>query len=597
VPKIAAATLPTAAGAPTRTIQAASVSAPAPVLSTRIYTHQTSTDFSTPARALIAAISGAVLLLLLFISIATVRSIVLPIQQFMSTTARLAAGDAAARFERGGIREIDSLAASLNEMASTLEAAQAITREYQGALEVRIEDRSRRLQHLAEHDLVTGLPNRRHLMKHLERVLQPAAATSALVAVFFLDLDNFKNINDTMGHTFGDRVLQAVAARLSRLTASDSFAARLGGDEFSVVNCNCESVEQVIQRGTALVNAFQSHLMVEGRELVVSISVGASIYPEHENSAEALLSAADAALFRAKSLGRNQLELFNRDLLKRVSERYSTEQGLRRALDHNEFELVFQPEVNFDIGGIKLVEALLRWRLPDGRRISPMQFLPVAQESGLIAPIGDWVLRSAIECAAKWHHSSWPDVRVAINVAASQLLGKDFAQRVQRILLQYKLPPRCIEVELTETVLQTGSAIIDTLRELRELDIGVALDDFGTGFSSLASLQHLPLTRVKLDQSLIAAIDRDPRALAIARAITDLCGKLGLDVTAEGIERPEQLRILLEHRSMCLQGFLISYPMEADSVAAAVADMPEQMQSLFLAACVNVDSGQSLARC
>jgi predicted signal transduction protein with EAL and GGDEF domain len=277
-----------------------------------------------------------------------------------------------------------------------------------------------------------------------------------------------------MGHTFGDRVLQAVATRLSLLTATDAFAARLGGDEVSVVDCNCESVEQVIQRGTALVNAFPSPLAVEGRELLVGISVGASIYPEHETSAEALLSAADAVLFHAKSLGRNQLNLFSRDLLKTVSERFSTEQGLRRAIDRNEFELVFQPEVSFDLGGIKLVEALLRWRLPDGRRISPMQFLPVAQESGLIVTIANWVLRSAIKSAAKWHHSSWPDVRVAINVAARQLLSRDFAQRAQRLLLQYKLPSRCIEIELTETVLQTGSAIIDTLRELRELDIAVA---------------------------------------------------------------------------------------------------------------------------
>jgi diguanylate cyclase (GGDEF)-like protein len=594
-PKIPIVTPPLTAATLTSTIQTVSMSAPAHVLGARIYTHQISTDFATRTRALIAAVSGAVLLVLLFISVTTVRSIVLPIRQFRATTARLASGDAAARFERGGIREIDSLAASLNEMASTFEAAQTITREYQGALEVRIEDRSRRLQHLAEHDLVTGLPNRRHLMRHLEEVLETAAATRALVAMFFFDLDNFKNINDTMGHTFGDRVLQAVATRLSRLSAPGAFTARLGGDEFSVVDCNCESIEQVIQRGTAFVNAFQRPLTVEGRELLVNISVGASIYPEHETSAEALLSAADAALFHAKSLGRNQLKLFSRDLLERVSENYSTEQGLRRALDRNEFELVFQPEVNFDFGGIKLVEALLRWRLPGGRRLSPMQFLPVALESGLIAPIGDWVLRAAIESAAKWHHSSWPDVRVAINVAASQLMSTDFAQRVQRLLLQYQLPPRCIEIELTETALQTGSAIMDTLRQLRELDIGVALDDFGTGFSSLASLQHLPLTRVKLDQSLIAAIDTDPRALAITQAITDLCEKLGLEVTAEGIERPEQLRILLQHRSMCLQGYLISYPVEIDSVASAVANMPEQMQSMFLAACVNADSARSLA--
>jgi diguanylate cyclase (GGDEF)-like protein len=590
VPKLPVSALPTAGVTPTDMTPAVSVLAAEPLLSARSYTHQTSTDFLTLARVTIAAISGAVLVLLLIVSIATVRSIVRPIRQFMATTARLASGDATARFERGGVREIDSLAVSLNEMASTLETAQAITREYQGALEVRIEDRTRQLQHLAEHDLITGLPNRRQLMKHLDQVLRQGAATGALVAVFFIDLDNFRNVNDTMGHTFGDRVLQAVAKRLALVTATDGFAGRLGGDEFSVVNCNCESIEQVIQRGSALVNAFQSPLLVEGRELLVSISVGASIYPEHETTAEALLSAADAALFHAKSLGRNQLNLFSRDLQRTVSEKFSTAQALRRAIDRNEFELVFQPEVSFDLGGIKLVEALLRWRLPDGRRVSPMQFLPVAQEAGLIAPIGDWVLRSAIESAAKWHHASWPDVRVAINVAASQLLSRDFGQRVQQLLLQYELPPRCIEIELTESVLQTGSAVIDTLRELRELGIGVALDDFGTGFSSLASLQHLPLTRVKLDQSLIAGIDRDPRALAIARAITDLCDKLGLEVTAEGIERPEQLGLLLEHRSMCLQGFLISYPIERDSVAAAVANMPEQMQSLFLGATVTVDS-------
>ncbi|MGH8137587.1 MAG: putative bifunctional diguanylate cyclase/phosphodiesterase [Steroidobacteraceae bacterium] len=549
---------------------------------TRIYTQKTSGDFSSLDRAIIAAISAAVLILLLAVSIATARSIVLPIRQFMATTGRLTGGDAAARFERGGISELDALAISLNQMASTLESAQSITREYQGSLELRIEERTRQLQHLAEHDLLTGLPNKRQLVAHLDATLQRAAAASAPVAVFFLDLDNFKNINDSMGHTFGDRVLQAVAKRLTLVTAPDGFAARLGGDEFTVVYSRSESVERLTQYGVALVNAFHKPLRVEGRELLISISVGASIYPEHETSPEALLSAADAALFQAKNLGRNQLCLFSRELLQTASEKFNTEQGLRRAVERNEFELVFQPEVNFEIGGIKLVEALLRWRLPNGRRISPMQFLSTAQESGLITRIGDWVLRSAIESAAKWHHGTWPDVRVAINVSASQLLSKDFAQRVQQLLLEHRLPPRCIEIELTETVLQTGATTIDTLRELRQLDIAVALDDFGTGFSSLASLQHLPLTRVKLDQSLIAAIDTDQRALAITSAITSLCEKLGLEVTAEGIERPEQLRLLLEHRSMCLQGYLISHPIDGDSVTAAIATMPERLQSLFL---------------
>ena len=586
---------PATAVVPNSHIDAVPVLSPTPVPTTRIYTHQTSTAFSTLTRATIAAISAAVLVLLLTVSIATVRSIVLPIRQFMATTARLAAGDSSARFERGGIREIDSLAVSLNEMAATLESAQAITREYQGLLEVRIEERSRQLEYLAAHDLLTGLPNRRQTVKHLEESLQQGSG--AAVAVFFLDLDNFKNINDSMGHAFGDRVLQAVARRLTLLTAPKGVAGRLGGDEFSVVTRNCESIEQVIEHGNSLVDAFQTPLLVEGRELLVTISAGASIYPAHETSAEALLSAADAALFQAKSLGRNQLSLFSHELLKVVSEKFNTEQALRRAVERNEFELVFQPEVNLDLGGIKLVEALLRWRLPDGQRISPMQFLPTAQEFGLITSIGNWVLQSAIASAAKWHQGPWPDVRIAINVSASQLLEKDFSQRLQRLLLHHELPPRCVEIELTETVLQTGPVIIDTLRELRELGVGVALDDFGTGFSSLASLQHLPLTRVKLDRSLVAAIDRDPRARAIATTIIELCEKLGLEVTAEGIETPEQLRLLLEYRSICLQGYLISCPIEDDSVARAVATMPDQMPLLLLAASppANSDAAQAAA--
>jgi diguanylate cyclase (GGDEF)-like protein len=491
------------------------------------------------------------------------------------------------------MREIDSLAVSLNDMAATLETAQAITREYQGFLEVRIEERTRQLQHLAEHDPLTGLPNRRRLIKHLEAVLHQS--TGAPVAVFFLDVDNFKNFNDSRGHSAGDRVLQAVGRRLAQLTAPDSFAARLGGDEFSVVSCDCESIEQVIQRGNALVDAFHRPLLVEGRELLVTVSVGASIYPVHDTSTEALLSAADAALFRAKHLGRNQLSLFSRDLLTTVSEKFNTEQALRRAIDRKEFELVFQPEVSFDLGRIKLVEALLRWRLPDGRRVTPMQFLPTAQEFGLITAIGDWVLQSAVESAAKWHHGSWPEVRIAINVSASQLLSEDFAPRLQHLLLQHKLPPQCIEIELTENVLQTGPAVIDTLRELRELDIAVALDDFGTGFSSLSSLQHLPLTRVKLDQSLIANIDTDPRAFTIASSIIGLCEKLGLELTAEGVERPKQLRLLLEHRSICIQGFLICRPIENDSVIAAVANMPEKLSLLSLEASADAASKAELA--
>ena len=251
-------------------------------------------------------------------------------------------------------------------------------------------------------------------------------------------------------------------------------------------------------------------------------------------------------------------------------------------MDRGEFELLFQPEVNFDALGTKLVEALLRWRLPDGRHVSPADFLAVAEESGLIMTISDWVLRSAVQSAAKWHYGPWPDVRIAVNVSARQLLDPTFVERLQHLLQEFKLPSRCIEIELTENVLQTGPATIETLRQLRALGVAIALDDFGTGYSSLASLEQLPLTRVKLDRSLIQSIDTSDRSLAIARAIVGLCGSLGLEVTAEGVERAEQLALLLDYPSICVQGYLICAPVNAEAIPRTVGEMPQQLHSLLL---------------
>jgi diguanylate cyclase (GGDEF)-like protein len=543
-------------------------------------TTQARYGFTSSDRALIGGISAAVLLLLLAVSIRTVYSIVRPIREFLSTSYRLTRGDAAARFPRGGLRELDSLAIALNEMAATLETAQAITREYSGGLELRLQERTRQLEQLARSDLLTGLPNTQQLMQHLEELVGDAAGAGHHVAVFLLGLDNFKDVNDTMGHSFGDQLLRAVAGRLTSFVGSTGFVARIGGDEFAIVHAGSETREQLANYGTEVIAAFRAPLEVEGRELLITLSAGFCSYPQDGSSAELLVKAADAALFRAKEQGRDQLSAFSPELLESASEKFNTAQGLRRALERNELELVYQPEVSLESGGVHSVEALLRWSLPDGRRLSPMQFLSSAQESGLINRIGDWVLRSAIERAAAWHQGAWPGVRVAINVSASQLLSGSFGQRVRDLLAEHRLPPHCIEIELTETVLQTGAACIDALRELRETGVGVALDDFGTGFSSLASLQHLPLTRVKLDQTLIAAIDSDSRALAIANAIAGLSGKLGLAITAEGIERSNQLALLLEHRSICVQGYLLSRPVEADAVPAMVSAMPQRLNAL-----------------
>ncbi len=528
------------------------------------------------------AVGAVALIAVSAVSIVTVRSLAAPVRQFMSTLARLTSGDADSRFVSSGIEEFDVIAAAFNDMADKLAAAHALAKEYQTQLEVRVDERTRQLQYLAEHDPLTGLPNRRQLLTYLGAAIK-TAPTQSQVAVFFLDLDNFKNINDSMGHAFGDLVLKGISHRLREATGGPGgFASRLGGDEFTVIYETPAGMADIARVGSELVSAFQRPMLIEGRELLVSISVGASVYPDHASTPDALLRAADAALFNAKTSGRSRLSMFNHELLETASLKFRIEQGLRRAVDRGEFELLFQPEVSYETFGTKIVEALLRWRLPDGRHVSPAEFLEVAEETGLITNINEWVLRSAIQCCAKWHHGVWPDARVAVNVSARQLLDSRFVENLQRLLTEYRLPSDCIEIELTENVLQTGPATIDTLRQLREIGISIALDDFGTGYSSLASLERLPLTRVKLDRSLIASIDTSTRSLAITRAIVGLCENLDLEVTAEGIERPEQLALLLAHRSMSLQGYLISQPLNSDAVPEAVTAMPELMQSFLL---------------
>jgi diguanylate cyclase (GGDEF)-like protein len=528
-------------------------------------------------------VSAGTLMLLLWLSVRTVMSVVGPVRRMRAATLRLAGGEGVVQVARGGIRELDDLAISFNQMARQLADAKAMARNYQERLEAKVNLRTRELQHLAEHDPLTQLPNRRQLFTHLKGAIARAEAGGSYVGVFFVDLDNFKNINDSLGHAFGDLVLSAIAERLRARAGPAGFAARLGGDEFTIVCGGVISVEGIDAFGRDLVRAFQQPVAVDGRHLMISISVGASLYPDHGSDAEELLRAADAALFRAKALGRSQLTMFSPALLEAASAKFSTEQGLRFALERGEFELVFQPEIDATTLTMSLVEALLRWRLPDGRLTSPSEFLAIAEESGLIMEISDWVLRSSIEAAASWHHGAWPEARVAINLSSRQLLDVRFVERVMDLLREHRLPARCIEIELTENVLQTGAATIEVLRQLRDQGVAIALDDFGIGYSSLASLEQLPLTRVKLDRVLIASIHSSTRSAAIARALVGLCHNIGLEVTAEGIECPEQLALLAELAPIHLQGYLLARPVPAEGILSLRGSLPNHLTSLLLA--------------
>ncbi|HEY2679418.1 MAG TPA: EAL domain-containing protein [Steroidobacteraceae bacterium] len=544
---------------------------------------ETTLERSDPNSArLMALVTAFVMLIIVVISFFTVRSIHVPVRWLVKASNELAMGPARVRVPRGGIRELDFVARSFNDMSLRLESARRAYKEQQESLEEQVLQRTQKLQELAQQDPLTSLPNRRHLAALLDSALDRARRGGRHVGIYFLDIDNFKNINDSLGHAFGDRVLISVAERLNELARGFGFVARLGGDEFTVVYENAESINSIHELGWMLARAFHKLVLVDERELSISVSVGASIFPEHESSAEGLLRAADSALFRAKELGRSQLALFTPELTTSAAARFAIEQGLRRALERSEFELHYQPEINPATSEIAIMETLLRWRLPDGRLASPAEFLSVAEQSGLMSDINTWVLRTAVLDAARWFHGGWAEVRVAINISPRQLLDHRFVERLLALLRELRLPPRCIELELTEMVLQTGPATIAALRELQGHGLGIALDDFGTGYSSLTSMENLPLTRIKLDRSLVARIDTSTRSAAIARAVIDLCADLGLEVTAEGIERPEQLAWFRDKHGILVQGFLLSEAVSFLEFASLKAILHNKIQDLLL---------------
>ena len=511
-----------------------------------------------------------VLAVILTISLAAVFGVAVPVRRLITGTRKLASGTLTTRVPAGGVREIDELAHAFNHMAEQLSVSQQTVRSYQAKLEDRVAERTRQLKHLAHHDPLTDLPNRRQLFSYLNATVDRARAAGQSVAVLFVDLDNFKTINDSLGHEYGDAVLRAVADRLRGLLTPRDFIARFGGDEFTLVWAEAPSGEEIEARLAGVIAEFQKPLTAGVRDLLVGTSIGVAVCPDHGSDAESLLRAADAALFRAKELGRNRFCVHNPEMLAAASSRFRTEQALRKAVEAGELELHFQPEISPATLETTAAEALLRWRQPDGTVLSAGQFLSIAEQSGLILELNDWVLRTAVERLREWRAGPWPKARIAINASSQQFLTGNFVANVEKLLRDSGLPPECLELELTETVLQTGAVTVETLHALRLLGVTVVLDDFGTGYSSLTSLEQLPLNRVKLDRSLIADVDTNPRVASIARSIFGLCRSLGLQATAEGVERPAQLEFLAGCGEMQVQGYLIARPLPAEGLIQLV---------------------------
>jgi diguanylate cyclase (GGDEF)-like protein len=523
----------------------------------------------------------SILGLVVAIALVILFGITAPIRRLLLGTRRLARGALEVRVPRGGLRELDELAMAFNDMAEALHNSQQELREHQAVLEERIAKRTEELHILAHHDPLTDLPNRRELAIRLAATIGKAKEAGTSCALLYLDVDNFKTINDTLGHQFGDRVLRAIAARLQAIAAKVGFLARLGGDEFTLVVPTVKSAVAVEYFMAHILREFASPLRVDDRELLISLTAGIAIYPEHGDSVEALLRAADSALHDAKDKGRNGFQVYRAELLEGASHRFHTEQALRQALARGDFMLHYQPEVSLLTKQVTAVEALLRWRRADGSVVTAGEFIEVAEQSGLLLDLSDWLIRSALEAARELREDGWASARVAINVSPQQLLAGQFLERVRKALAITKMPADSLEVELTESALQTGRRAIEALHELRRIGVAVALDDFGTGYSTLKSIEELPLTRVKLDRSLVKDIEQSPSAAGFALSCVQLCQSRGLNVTVEGIERSGQLDVLESCGDIQVQGYLIASPAPLEDIVRFVREAPARMAAAW----------------
>jgi diguanylate cyclase (GGDEF)-like protein/PAS domain S-box-containing protein len=427
------------------------------------------------------------------------------------------------------------------------------------------------LRHQANHDALTGLPNRNLLGDRIAQGIAHAQRDRRVLATVFLDLDNFKLVNDTLGHRAGDQLLRVIGDRLRQCVREGDTVARLGGDEFVVLlngQPNRESVTHAVHR---IVAAIGAPLTVEGHEIISSCSVGISLYPSDGVDGETLLKHADTAMYDAKAGGRGVFRFFSAQMNAELSERMRIEAGLRRALERDEFVLHYQPRIGLRSGAIESVEALLRWVSPGSGLIPPARFIPVAEDSGLIVPIGQWVLSAACHQLRAWHERGARRIAVSVNISPRQFKRPELVETIQRTLAQSGLEPRFLEIEVTESlVMENAEDFVARLHALKALGVEVSVDDFGTGYSSLNYLKRFPVDRLKVDQSFVRDITADRDDATIVKAIVRLGHSLGLKVTAEGVETGEQLDFLRACRCDQAQGFYFSRALPAEEIETLV---------------------------
>ena len=421
-----------------------------------------------------------------------------------------------------------------------------------------------RIAHLAHHDILTGLQNRFSLEDRLEQALAIANREQSMVALFFIDLDRFKNINDSLGHHAGDKLLIEVADRLKNSVRDSDIVARIGGDEFVIVLTGMKDSTQAAVIAETLLRQISKPYLIDKHTLETSPSIGISIYPDDGSSADDLMRNSDIAMYHAKEQGRNTYHFFADSMLIAAQDRLKFEAELRQALHNEEFELYYQPQVDVKKQCISSVEALIRWTHPERGMIPPTEFIPIAEETGFIHELGEWVFNEVCKQLATWHKQGIFKIKMAINLSAKQLHSRELGNVVSTMLTMYNLQSQDLELEITETAAMTDPEIaVQQLDALRDLGVALAIDDFGTGYSSLAYLKRLPIQTLKLDRTFVRDIEHDQNDLEITAATISLAHNLGLKVVAEGVESEGQVNFLVAHQFDYLQGYYFSKPLPA----------------------------------
>jgi diguanylate cyclase (GGDEF)-like protein len=432
---------------------------------------------------------------------------------------------------------------------------------------------------MAYYDILTNLPNRFLFNDRLTQAISLAERHNKLVAILFFDLDNFKRVNDTFGHHMGDQLLKNIAERinlcmrrgdyLARQNSDDSIdtVARLGGDEFTIILSEIRQAEDAAKVAQRLLSALSEQFTLNACELFISASIGIALYPHDGNDVDSLLKNADAAMYHAKSEGKNNYQYYRQSMNALALERLTMENHLRKALERREFILYYQPQLDISSGNIVGLEALIRWKQEDNKIVPPGEFIPVAEETGLIIPMSDWILHTACIQSKEWHAAGFPDIPVSVNISSQQFQQKNFVKTVNRVLEDTGTKPRNIILEITEsTIMHNTDMVFTTLYELSKIGLRLSIDDFGTGYSSLSYLKRFPIYAIKIDRSFIKEINTSPDDAAISKAIISMAHSLKLKVIAEGVETKHQLGFLREQGCDGAQGFLFSRPLPVDEI-------------------------------